>query len=114
MAKAVTQISIFLASPGDVLDEREIAFETVQEWNDVHSNDKSTSLHLKTFKTSADPELGDRPQAIINRQALDECDIVIGIFWTRFGSPTGVAESGTEEEIRRSVLGQKSVLLYFS
>jgi len=41
-------------------------------------------------------------------------DIVIGIFWSRFGSPTGAADSGTEEEIRRSIGMGKKVLLYFS
>lgn len=114
MAKAVTHISVFLASPGDVLKEREIAFEIVQEWNDVHTDEKSASLHLKTWQTSTDPVLGDRPQAVVNHQALDDCDIVVGIFWTRFGSPTGVADSGTEEEIRRSVTRDKPVMLYFS
>jgi hypothetical protein len=114
MAKAVTHISVFLASPGDVLTEREIAFEVVQEWNDVHTDDTSASLQLRTWQTSTDPVLGDRPQAVVNKQALDDCDIVVGIFWTRFGSPTGVAESGTEEEIRRSVIREKPVMLYFS
>jgi hypothetical protein len=114
MAKAVTHISIFLASPGDVIAEREIAFEMIHEWNDIHTQEKSASLQIKTWQAFAHPELGQRPQAVINRQVLDESDIVIGIFWTRFGSPTGMADSGTEEEIRRSLVNNKPVLLYFS
>jgi len=97
-----------------VLAERAIAFELIQEWNDLHTEEKSASLQIKTWQTATYPELGNRPQAIVNNQALDDCDIVLGIFWTRFGSPTGVAESGTEEEIRRSVAFDKPVLLYFS
>ena len=114
MAKAVTHISVFLASPGDVEKERGIAFELIHEWNDLHTNEKSAALQIKTWKTSRYPELGKRPQAAVNSQVLDDCDIVVGIFWTRFGSPTGVADSGTEEEIRRSMENNRPVLLYFS
>lgn len=28
------------------------------------------------------PQLGDTPQSIINRQLVDDCDNVIGTFWT--------------------------------
>lgn len=30
---------------------------------------------------------------------MNECDILIGIFWKRFGTPTNGADSGTEHEI---------------
>jgi len=114
MAKPVTHISVFLASPGDVEKERSIAFDLIHEWNDLHTEEKSAALQIKTWKTSAYPELNKRPQAAVNSQVLDECDIVVGIFWTRFGSPTGTADSGTEEEIRRSLADNRPVLLYFS
>jgi hypothetical protein len=114
MAKPVTHISVFLASPSDVETERGIAFDLIHEWNDLHTNEKSASLQIRTWKTSAYPELGERPQSVINRQVLDDCDILVGVFWTRFGLPTGIADSGTEEEIRRSMAGGKPVLLYFS
>lgn len=38
----------------------------------------------------------------------------MAIFWSRFGTPTGRAASGTEEEIRRGIKQQKPVLVYFS
>jgi len=40
-----------------------------------------------------------RAQALINKQ-IGTYDIFIGIMWKRFGSPTGAAASGTEEEFR--------------
>jgi hypothetical protein len=65
-------------------------------------------IQLVRWKTDSAPAAGERQQAIINGQALDTSDILVGIFWSRFGSPTGVAESGTEEEIHRSVsLGRR-------
>ena len=39
---------------------------------------------------------------------------MVGIFNARFGSPTGVADSGTEEEIRRSIKRGKKVMVYFN
>jgi hypothetical protein len=66
------------------------------------------------WRTHAHPEVGTRPQELINRQALDAADVVVGIFWSRFGTPTGKAESGTEEDIRRSIAAGKKVMLCFS
>ena len=39
---------------------------------------------------------------------------MVGIFNARFGSPTGVADSGTEEEIRRCIKNGKKVMVYFA
>ena len=36
--------------------------------------------------------------AILNKQLVENCDILIGTFWTRLGTNTGMAESGTVEE----------------
>jgi hypothetical protein len=40
--------------------------------------------------------------------------MVIGVFWTRLGTPTGDAESGTVVEIDRAGNAGKPVMLYFS
>lgn len=66
------------------------------------------------WETDATPQLGDRPQAIINQQIVNLSDVLIGIFHTRIGSPTGKAESGTIEEIRQFVDSGRPALLYFS
>lgn len=66
------------------------------------------------WERDAVPEAGDRPQAILNRQLVEVTDILIGLFWTRLGTPTGEAESGTVEEIDEFVKAGKPVLVYFS
>jgi hypothetical protein len=40
--------------------------------------------------------------------------LLVGIFWTRIGSPTGEADSGTLEEIERVGNAKKPIMLYFS
>lgn len=105
---------VLIASPSDVIDEREITVKTIQEWNDLHSADKQIVLLPLRWETHTSPEFGKRPQEIINRQVVDHCDLVIGIFWTRIGSPTGKKDSGTLEEIDRVATAGKPAMLYFS
>ncbi len=66
------------------------------------------------WETHATPQSGVRPQKAINDQLVRGCDILVGMFWTKIGNSTGVAESGTVEEINRFVSAGKPALLYFS
>ncbi|HEX2210734.1 MAG TPA: DUF4268 domain-containing protein [Longimicrobium sp.] len=66
------------------------------------------------WETHAVPEYGDHPQAILNRRVVAECDMLIGAFWSRVGTPTGASESGTVDEIEQFARARKPVLLYFS
>lgn len=66
------------------------------------------------WETDARPGLGIPPQDSINLQIVDHADMVIGVFWTRLGTPTGAADSGTVEEIDRAGEDGKPVMLYFS
>lgn len=114
MPKDIKLYSLFVACPSDVKAELSILFEVVTEWNVHHGANKGVYVELVRWETHAFPAVGDRPQSIINRQILDDSDIVVGIFWSHFGSPTGVAQSGTEEEIKRSISQGKKVMVYFS
>ena len=105
---------ILIASPSDVYEEREIAARVIQEWNDLHSFNKKTVLLPLKWETHTAPTYGERPQEVINRQIVDDCDLVIGFLGTRIGSPTGKDISGTIEEIKRASDSGKPVMLYFS
>lgn len=105
---------ILIASPSDVTDEREAAVRTIQEWNDLNAAERQLVLLPIRWETHSAPEYGKRPQEIINRQVVDTCDLMVGVFWTRVGSPTGIADSGTIEEIERVADKGKPIMLYFS
>ncbi len=66
------------------------------------------------WETHTAPQFGSRPQEIINQAIVDNCDFLLGIFWTRIGTSTGTADSGTLEEIERVANAGKPVMLYFS
>jgi hypothetical protein len=104
---------ILIASPSDVAEEREAAVKVIQDWNDLHSASRQITLLPLRWETHTAPEYGTRPQEVVNRMVVDDCDLVVGIFWTRIGSPTGVADSGTLEEIERVGKAQKPIMLYF-
>lgn len=114
MSYRATVLNVMLASPSDVSKERRIVRDVVHEWNAVNSADREIVLMPIGWETNAFPEMGDRPQALINRQLLDGCDVLIAVFWTRLGSPTGTAASGTVEEIQEHLAANKPALIYFS
>lgn len=95
-------------------EEREVAADAVHEWNALHAAAQKVVLLPVKWETHASPQAGVRPQEAINHQLVDECDILVGMFWTKLGTSTGVAVSGTVEEIDRFVAAERPALLYFS
>ncbi len=114
MSFTATVFQLFVASPSDVTEERDIAVSVIQEWNDLRSAQDQLVILPMRWETHSSPEYGTRPQEVINRDIVDKCDLLVGIFWTRLGSPTGVTESGSLEEIERVATNGKPVMLYFS
>lgn len=114
MAYRATVIQVLIASPGDVSAERDIIREVIHEWNDINASSAEIVLAAIGWDSHATPEVGDRPQEIINRQIAGDCDLLVGVFWTRLGTPTGKAGSGTVEEIEEHVAAGKPAMIYFS
>jgi hypothetical protein len=113
LAKA-TILNVLIASPSDAIAERDAVESAIQEWNANHHADTGVMLHAVRWESHSYPASGDRPQAIVNRQIVDQGDFLIGIFGNRLGTPTGAAQSGTIEEIERFRKAGKHVVLYFS
>jgi hypothetical protein len=53
-------------------------------------------------------------RTLINDALLKKCDLLVGIFWTRLGTPTGKFDSGTVEEIQTHLAAGKPGMIYFS
>jgi hypothetical protein len=114
MAKNAIALRILIASPSDVERERNTLALAIERWNAAHSTSTSILLEPIRWDTHTHPATGDHAQGIINRQIVDDADIVVGVFWSRLGTPTPEAASGTVEEIQRLRAKGKRVLLYFS
>lgn len=105
---------VFIASPDDVKEEREIVRSVIMRWNAINAESKHIVLLPVGWETHAAPGTGKSAQEYINEEVLDKCDILIGIFWTKLGSPTKIAKSGTVEEIQRHIGERKLAMIYFS
>jgi hypothetical protein len=100
--KTVRILKLLLSSPGDVSAERELVAKAVFRFNQEYLIDKGVFIKLIRWEDFA-PQIGDGPQRIINKQ-LELFDIFIGLMWNRFGTPTDLAASGTEEEFNGALI----------
>ncbi|MCF5733991.1 DUF4062 domain-containing protein [Pseudomonas syringae] len=114
MAYSATVFNVLIASPSDVNEEREAIAQTIHDWNSLNSGETGKVLLPVRWESHSAPAMGDRPQGIINNQVVRDCDMLIGAFWTRLGSPTGIEDSGTVEEIKFLLKQEKPVMLYYS
>ena len=105
---------ILIASPSDMPEERHAATEAISEWNALHAAADGVVLLPIMWETHAMPETGVRPQDAINQQLVAVSDLLVGMFWTKLGTNTGIAESGTVEEIDQFVGSNRPAMLYFS
>jgi hypothetical protein len=104
MSNQYRKIRIFVASPGDVQAERDQLAKVVEELNltlSAIAPEKNIVLELVRWETHVHPGLGRDAQEVVSRQT-PEYDIFVGVLWKRMGTPTAVAESGTEEEFRHA------------
>lgn len=95
-------IKIFLASPGDLVEERKAAKQIVDEENANHAARAGYQFDLVGWEDTVAQH--GRAQEIINRE-LDQCSYFVGLLWKRWGSRPGPEDeysSGFEEEYERS------------
>lgn len=113
MPFSATVFNVLIASPSDVPEERAAIAQSLHEWNSLHSQHQGKILLPVMWETHSVPAMGARPQALINDRVVRGADILIGAFWTRLGSPTGIEDSGTVEEIKWFLANKKPVMLYY-
>lgn len=94
----INDIKCFIASPGDTKEERnacEQVFDDINTNNGMYQHYMLSSLR---WEKDIYPSVGPYGQEVINSQIDGKYDLFVGIMKSRFGTPTPVAGSGTEEE----------------
>lgn len=97
----IKQIRILVSCPSDVEKEVKILKNVVYEIN-KEINSRNLHFDIWTWIEDSTPGFGEDSQEVINNQ-IKPYDVFIGIMWTRFGTPTKRANSGTEEEYNRAL-----------
>src|SRR5207245_752601 len=100
MPQSVSHLRVVLASPGDVTAERKAFAGLVEQINRDTGRAAGIELELWSWETDAKPGfhlMG--PQGLIdNVLRIEDCDLFVGIFWNRIGTPTADGKTGTEHE----------------
>jgi hypothetical protein len=118
MLEEMKIVSVFLASPGDLEQEREILKSSIERLNRIFAHQFGYEVHLIRWENIVGGF--GRPQEIINRR-LQSCEFFIGLVWNRWGSPpdvTGEHSSGFEEEYElaltlRKETGRPEMQMFF-
>ena len=102
------KLRIFLASPGDVTAERDRVHAVANELNRTGNvaDQLGLTLEVLDWRTHVAPYMGRPEDVVLQQLPVESWDVLIGILWLRFGTPTGAIDpntglafdSGTEEE----------------
>ena len=119
MARDSRVCTVLVAYPSDVQGEVEAVRRAVEELNRTLGPALTARLEVVDWQTHVSPGAGLDTQGVISRQLPTDYDIFLGVMWTRFGTETPRAGSGTEEEFEaalarhRSSGGDLRIMFYF-
>jgi len=116
-------VTLFVASPGDVETERNHVADVAAALNRNTAAERDVQFRVLGWKTDVRPRIHEQgPQGPIDEDLpVEQCDIVAGILWKRFGTPMPEmgGETGTEHEIRAALAafrksGKPEVVICFN
>lgn len=113
MAKHCAVYDLLISCPSDVAEYIPMIELAVNYFNNHFGRLNDVVIRTVHWSKNARPAMGAPPQTLLNQQIVDGSDMVVGLFWTKFGTPTKEYGSGAEEEIERMIAQGKPVFLYF-
>ena len=113
MSKSIIVYDLLISCASDVSEHIAKIEYAVNSFNNHYGRLNDIIIRTIHWSQNAYPSMGYPPQEVLNKQIVDDADMVVGIFWTRFGTPTKEYDSGVEEEIERMISQKKQVFLYF-
>jgi hypothetical protein len=121
MTDFVRILRAVVASPSDVQKERDAVESVINDVNRSTCADRGIRIELARWETDTYPGFHpEGPQGLIDPiLRIQDCDILVGIFWKRFGSPTKQSGSGTEHEFETAyrawqLTKRPQVMMYFN
>ncbi|HYC60157.1 MAG TPA: hypothetical protein VEK79_11390 [Thermoanaerobaculia bacterium] len=101
---AIHILRVVVVSPADVGAERDRVNVVAAEINRTLGDRFGVRLDVLRWETDVYPMFHvEGPQGQIDDLLkIEDADLIIGIFWKRFGTPVMDADSGTEHELRKA------------
>jgi small GTP-binding protein len=113
-------LRVVAASPLDVQPERDVLPSVIEEVN-RYISDLGLRLELSRWETDTHPGFHtEGPQGLIDPiLKITDCDLLIGIFWKRFGTQAADGKTGTEHEFNTAYdawkeKGSPQIFVYFN
>ncbi len=113
-------LRVVAASPDDVQPERDVLPAVIEEVN-RYIADRGFNFVLRRWETDTYPGFhAEGPQGLIDPiLKITDCDLLIGIFWKRFGTQTKDGKTGTEHEFSLAheawrEKGSPQIFVYFN
>ena len=104
------RIKLFIASPNDVINEREKFRKVIDRVNRIKA--ETNGFYFKAVGWEDTLPGKGRPQEKINED-INKSDIIVMLLWKRWGTPTGKYSSGFEEEFEIAKKQGKDIWFYF-
>lgn len=100
MPQPILVLRVVVASPGDVKAERDALIDVFAEVNRDTAHPARLHLEMTRWEDDARPGFykGGPQSGIDPILNIPECDLFIGLLWSRLGSPTIAGDTGTERE----------------
>lgn len=125
-ANKIRIIKVVLVSPSDLLAERKMCQSSIESVNStLDAFGKNYRVSLLGWE-DVPPGVGRANAYIGEYLDINNCEIVVGMFWYKFGSPPGTNrpddgtpyKSGTEEELEnafrfRKANGRPEIMMYW-
>lgn len=94
-------IKVFIVSPTDVNSQRDEVENTINDWNNQHTDNLNVVLLPVRWERSATSSYrnDESGQAVINKELVLSSDLLIALFGNRIGTRTSSGKAGTVEEI---------------
>lgn len=109
------KVNIVLVSPSDLKVERQVVQKVIANVNTIlETLQKDSQINLKIWE-NIPPGVGRANAHLGKYLDIENSDVVIGVFWQRFGTPPGEQRSddgkpylsGTEEELDKAFQSHK-------
>ena len=84
--KANTAVRVFLASPMDVVEERQLFKRTVEKVNNVIGRNLGIYFEVVGWEDDVLPDAGIDAQDVVNSQIKQDYDVFVALFKSRVGT----------------------------
>lgn len=102
--ESVRVIKVFLASPMDLVEERETFRRVLERISERFGRRLGARFDVVCWERDVRPDCADDAQDVVNRQIPLDYDVFVALFGRRLGTPTHRAASGTVEEYERALV----------